>query len=132
MAYDLIVENGSQPVQIVLAEAAKCGQLLGYSSGWKLSNAATGTAIAAELVAGQSGVVGDTITAYRRCTLWDRDAPFTAGSLYYVDEAAGPGGITATMPVTSGDIDQMVGIAVSTERVVVDLHCGQDIRKIHA
>jgi len=131
MAYDLIIENGTQPVQITLAAAAKVGQLLGYSTGWKLSNATAGTAIAAELIAGQSGVIGDQITAYRRCTLWDRDAPFTAGSLYYVDKTTA-GGITATMPPTSGDIDQMVGIAVSTERVIVDLHCGQDIRKIHA
>jgi hypothetical protein len=130
MAYDPIIENGSQPVEITLAAAAKVGQLLGYSTGWKLSNAATGTAIAAELIAGQSGVIGDKITAYRRCTLWDRDAPFTAGSLYYVDEAAGPGGIVTTMPTTTGDIQQCVGIAVSTERVLVDLHFGYGIRKI--
>jgi hypothetical protein len=130
MAYDLIVANGEGPEQITLAAAAKCGQLIGYSSGWKLSNAATGTAIPAEFIAGQSGAIGDVITVWRRCTLWDRDAPFTAGSLYWVDEAGGPGGITATMPSTTGDIQQSVGIAVSTERVTVDLNNGYGIRKI--
>jgi len=131
MAYDPVVENAEFPMQITLAAAVKAGELLGYSSGWVKSNAAAGTAIAAELIAGQNGVIGDKITAYRSAVLWDRDAPFTAGALYYVDKTTA-GGITATMPPTAGDIDQMVGIAVSTERVIVELHCGQDIRKIHA
>jgi len=133
MAYDLIVENGSQPVQVTLAAACKPGQLLGYSSGWKLANATVGTAIPAELIAGQAGAIGDKITCFRRAVLWDRDAPFTEGSLYYLDETTAGGVIiVGSLPATTGDINQMLGIAVSTERLIVDCHCGQEARKLHA
>ena len=129
MAYDLIVENGLQPVQITLAVAVKPGELLGYSSGWKKSNATVGTAIPAELIAGQAGAIGDKITCFRRAVLWDRDAPFTEGTIYYTDETTA-GGVTTTKPVTTNDIQQMLGIAVSTERLIVDCHFGGGIRTL--
>ena len=122
MAHDIAVENGQQPVHVTLAAAVKPGELIGYSSGWVKSNAAVGTAIPAELIAGQRGEIGETITCYRRAVLWDRDAPFVEGSGCWLGETGNgeAGGVTSTVPTTIGDIQQMLGVATSTERLIVD------------
>jgi hypothetical protein len=127
MAVDVILENAEIPVQITLGGSAvsyKPGDLIGYSSGWVKALATVSSIVNAELIVGQKGVSGDVITCFRRAVLWDRDAPYTAGSKYWLGETGNGelGGITATKPSTTGDREQCVGIAVSTERVIVDLH----------
>ena len=127
MAYDLVLESaGPHGLTLTLGGSGvsyKPGDLIGYSSGWVMALATVTTIVDAEFIVGQKGVSGDVVTVYKRATLFDRDAPFTAGSVYYTGETGngGAGGITATKPTTTGDLEQKVGIAISTERVVVDL-----------
>jgi len=125
MAYDVILENGQMPVQVTLGGTAisyKPGDLIGYSSGWVKALATVTTIVDAWLIVGQRGVTGDVVTCFRRAVFWDRDAPYTAGSKYWLGETGNgeAGGITATKPTTTGDREQCVGCAISTERVIVE------------
>jgi len=107
-----IIEQGEGLVKITLAEAVKAGDILGYSSGWKRALATTGTAIQGRLVAGEDGVSGDVITAYRRAVVGDYSGG-TAGNPVYVAEGTDYGKITETKPTTAGDCDTIIGYMVS-------------------
>ena len=61
-AGDRRIIEGTCPVEIVLAGTVHAGDPLMYSTGWKLAiNTSTAPAC---LIAGETGVSGDTITAY--------------------------------------------------------------------
>lgn len=111
-----LVKEGVSPVKITLAGAVKCGDPIGYASGWKL--AASATVAFPVLIAGQDGVSGDVITAYPLAvvevvtTLANAATPgeivaVTDGGLYSAQGAGlpdvgivtaiGPGSLTATL-----------------------------------
>lgn len=58
----LEIVQGILPVKVTLAAAVTAGHMLQYDSGWK--HAVGNTANKPGLVAGESGVTGDVITAY--------------------------------------------------------------------
>lgn len=127
MADDIVLENAEpQNLTVTLGGSNvsyKPGELLGYSSGWVKALATVGSIVDAEFICGGYGKSGDTVPVYRRAIFYDPDAPYTTGAVYYVGETGNgeAGGITATKPSTTGDLEQKVGIAISTSRVVVEL-----------
>ena len=56
------VLQGVCPVKVLLAGAVQAGDPLKYSTGWKLATNELG--VPAVLIAGEPGVIGETITAY--------------------------------------------------------------------
>jgi len=92
--------QGYFPVKVTLAEAVVVGDLIAYNSGWKLAGAATATEV---LVAGESGAIGDVITAY--------PAAYISGS------TGGTGGAeiiaAASGAYDEGTTGQKVGISLS-------------------
>ena len=114
-----IIEQGEGLVKITLAEACKAGDVLGYSSGWKMALATVGTAIQGRLVAGEDGASGDVITAYRRAVVSGYSGG-TAGNAVYVAEGTDYGEITETAPTTSGDCDTTIGYVVSATTAALE------------
>lgn len=56
------IVEGSCPVRVLLAEVVEAGDPLKYTSGWKLATNESGHP--AILIAGEDGIIGETITAY--------------------------------------------------------------------
>lgn len=120
MAEILTMEYVEGKTKVTLAGTVTRGDLIGYSTGWKTAdaNVAAGP-IYAQLVAMNDGVSGDEIEACRSCTIYDGDAPYTAGSIYYTSGTAGEA--TLTKPTTGGDLIQVVGVGLSTSRLKLDI-----------
>ncbi len=107
-----VIEEGQGPVRITLAEACIAGDLLGYSSGWKLADANNN--IYAELVAGETGEIGQTITAYRVAVIAGTTSlGGTAGDLVYLSDTAGK------YTNTSGTVGQVVGRMAAANRMLI-------------
>ena len=127
------IENsnvGPEAPTVTLAEACVRGDVLGYSSGWKLALATVGTAIQGRLVALQDGAIGDVIPVSPnpvvKYTLGATKL-MTAGGYVYVADGDVFGLITQTMPdSTSGDAQTIIGIALSTTEVLFFLNARVD------
>lgn len=104
------LKEGFLPVKITLAEACAKGDLLGYSSGWKLADA--NNSIYAELVAGEVGAIGDVITAFRGAVL-NGFSGATAGGLAYLSDTAGD------YAASAGTVQQVVGVFTAADEAVV-------------
>lgn len=114
-----IIEQGEGLVRITLAEAVVAGDILGYSSGWKRALATVGTAIQGRLVAGEDGVSGEVITAYRRAVVGGYSGG-TPGNPVYVAEGTDYGKITETAPSTGGDVNTIIGYMVAATVAAVE------------
>ena len=134
MAYNRVIEEGILPCKVTLAAACTVGQLLGYSTGWKLALATAAGVIEPELIAGQPGAIGDVITAYRGAVIYDADAPYTAGAIQWCGETGngGAGETTETMPATQNDLDARLGVALDTSHVSLFLPFGGNTTRLHA
>ncbi len=111
-----VIQRGSNAVKITLGEGCQVGDLLGYSSGWKRALATTGTAIHARLVAGQSGITGDIITAYGDAVITGLSGG-TAGNAVYLAEGTSYGEVIDEVPSTTGDINAPIGITIDASTV---------------
>lgn len=123
MAYEPIIEHAEGILDLIVKSGSVVdkGDLLGYSSGWVRADADTAAYIYAQYIA-MEHLVGDgskTIKACRRCTLSDRDAPFTVNTAQYVSGTVGE--ITETRPETDGDLIQVVGRALSATVVALEI-----------
>ena len=114
------VMEGHLPQQVTLAAACEPGDLLGYSSGWKLALATVGTAIPARLVAAQKGAVGDRIGAFAIAKV-NGFTGATVGAAVYLAEGTASGDYTDTAPSTTNDVIQPVGYMVSATEAMVNL-----------
>jgi hypothetical protein len=134
MAYNRVIREGVCPCKVTLAQACTVGQLLGYSSGWKLALATVASVIEPVLVAGEPGEIGDVITAYQMAVVEDLDAPYTAGATQYCGETGngGAGETTQTAPSTSNDLVAKVGVALSTSQIFVNLFFASALSRLHA
>ena len=112
---------GPYPPTVTLAEACKRGDVLGYSSGWKLALATVGIAIQGRVVALKDGAIGEVIPVSPRAVV-DGYTGATAGSPVYVAEGTSYGGITQTAPSTTGDCNTIIGIALSATLVMFFLN----------
>ncbi len=81
------------------------------------SDAATN--LYAQYVAMETGASGDVIKGCKQCVLEDADAPFSLNAKHY--QSGTVGAITSTRPATNGDVIQVVGQAISTSLLLVDI-----------
>jgi hypothetical protein len=109
--------RGPQPGTVVLAEACKAGDLLGYSSGWKRALATVGTAIQAKLVAMRAGIIGEEIPVSKNAVV-NGYTGATPGSPVYAAEGTDYGCATQTAPSTSGDCNTIIGEALTATTVL--------------
>ena len=116
---------GPQAPTVTLAGAAKRGDILGYSSGWKQALATTGSVIQGRLVALADGALGATIPVATMAVVGGY-AGATPGSPVYVDEGSNNGGVTQTAPSTSGDANTIIGMALSADTVLYFLNSRSD------
>ena len=115
--------RGTQPEKVTLAEAVKCGDVLGYSSGWKRALATVGTAIQGLVVALADGAIGDSVPVSQNPIVGGYSGA-TVGGYIYVAEGVSPlgkGEITQAAPSTAGDICNRIGIALSATVVQFSL-----------
>jgi len=116
-----IIDSGmnSTPGKVTLAEACKCGDALGYSSGWKRALATVGTAITTRVIALKDGAIGDEIPVSPHAVVSGFTGA-TLGSPVYQDEGTNNGGYTQTAPSTTGDVNKIIGYALSATVVQFD------------
>jgi len=122
------IENsnvGPEAPTVTLAQACTRGDVLGYSSGWKLALATVGTAIQGRLVALQDGAVGGVIAVSPNPVVSGYTGA-TPGGYVYVAEGTDSGQITQTAPDTQGDCDVIIGIALSATQVLFFLNSRVD------
>ena len=126
------IENsnvGPSAPTVTLAEACIRGDILGYSSGWKRALATVGTAIHGRLVALQDGASGDKIPVSQNPVVSGYTGA-TAGAYIYVAEGTDYGQVTETAPTTQGDVDDIIGVALSATQVLFFLNARVD--HVHA
>ena len=116
---------GPEAPTVTLAEACNRGDVLGYSSGWKLALATVGTAIQGRFVALQGGAIGDAIPVSSNPVVSGYTGA-TPGGYVYVAEGTASGQITQTAPTTAGDCDTIIGIALSATVVAFFLNARVD------
>ena len=117
--------RGTEPGKVTLAEDCKCGDVLGYSSGWKRALATTGSVIQGRVVALADGSSGESVPVSDSPVLGGYSGA-TAGGYVYVAEGADNGEITQTAPTTSGDANTIAGIALSATMVMFFLNSRAD------
>ncbi|KKM32466.1 hypothetical protein LCGC14_1565740, partial [marine sediment metagenome] len=126
MASDIVLSNIRGRVERLTAKSGAAwrrGDLIGYDSGWVKADASVATPIYAQLVAltpadGSNEEV-NLFNACRSCDVHDADAPFTAVTAQYLSGTAGA--ITETRPATDFDLIQVVGHALDTKNMTLDL-----------
>ncbi|HUV43388.1 MAG TPA: hypothetical protein VMW13_01025 [Dehalococcoidales bacterium] len=113
--------RGTEPGKVTLAEDCKCGDVLGYSSGWKKALATTGSVIQGRLVALADGKSGNEVPVSASPVIGGYSGA-TAGGYVYVAEGTDNGEITQTAPSTSGDANTIIGMALSATDIMFFLN----------
>jgi len=117
--------RGTEPEKVTLAEDCKCGDVLGYSSGWRRALATTGSVIQGRLVALADGENGGEVPVSGNPVIGNYSEA-TPGGYVHVAEGSDNGQITQTAPSTSGDADTIIGIALSATEVMFFLNSRAD------
>ncbi len=117
--------RGTEPEKVTLAEDCKCGDVLGYSSGWKRALATTGSVIQGRLVALVAGKNGEEVPVSANPVVGGYSGATPDGYIY-VDEGSNNGQITETAPSTTGDANTIIGIALSATEVMFFLNSRAD------
>jgi hypothetical protein len=121
VAYEPVIKYAERIAELTLNGTVIKGQPVAYNgTGWVAADASdAATNLYAQYIAMAGGLSGAVIQGCKSCVLLDEDAPFTANALYYVSATAG--GITSTRPTTDGDVIQVIGQAVSTSELKIDI-----------
>ena len=117
--------RGTEPEKITLAEDCECGDVLGYSSGWKRALATTGSVIQGRVVALADGKNGGEVPVSASPVVGGYSGA-TPGGYVYVDERSNSGQITQTAPSTTGDANTIIGAALSATEVMFFLNSRAD------
>ncbi len=117
--------RGTEPGKVTLAEGCKCGDVLGYSSGWKRALATAGSVIQGRLVALSDGDNGEEVPVSANPVVSGYSGA-TPGGYVYVGEGSNNGWITQTAPSTSNDANTIIGIALSATKVLFFLNSRAD------
>ncbi len=116
-----VIDVGEAEAEITLAGAAKVGDAIGWSSGWKRALGTTGSVVHMRCVAKDNGSTGQKIKAYfgKVSLRGTRFSGGTAGAALYVAESTDNGKYTETLPSTTGDITTKVGYMVSANEATL-------------
>ncbi|MBM2832790.1 MAG: hypothetical protein HW414_1842 [Dehalococcoidia bacterium] len=117
--------RGTVPGTVVLAEACKVGDVLGYSSGWKRALATVSSVIQGRLVALRGGATGESVPVSANPVVGGYTGA-TPGNPVYVAEGTDNGKITETIPATTNDATTVVGIALTATEVMFFLNSRAD------
>ena len=117
--------RGTEPEKVTLAEDCKCGDVLGYSSGWKRALATAGSVIQGRLVALTDGESGAEVPVSANPVIGGYTGA-TVGGYVYVAEGSNNGKVTQTAPSTSGDANTVIGVALSATEVMFFLNSRAD------
>ena len=117
--------RGTEPEKVTLAEDCQCGDVLGYSSGWKRALATTGSVIQGRLVALADGKNGGEVPVSADPAVGGYSGA-TPGNYVYVAEGSNKGQITETAPSTSGDANTIIGVALTASEVLFFLNSRPD------
>jgi hypothetical protein len=131
MAEPIIVESKfRRKVQLSTGVTVSAGQVI-YHDGtsYALADASAaasyGQLIALESGDGDATDFKDEINAAPYAVIQDTDAPYTQDASQYLSETAGA--ITETAPTTAGALNQVLGIAHSTELIEVSIKPPQEV-----
>lgn len=105
---------------VTLAEACEEGDILGYSSGWKLALATAGSVINPQLVALKKGAIADVIPVALVCVVTGYTGG-TPGGLIYLAEGSAKGDVTDTAPTTTGDVKTVIGVLLNATTIAFNL-----------
>ncbi len=106
-----VIKEGKRPVSITLAGTVKCGDLIGYASGWKAADMDSSPKNYPELIASAPGVSGDVIVAFREAVIdFGAGCTATAGDRVYATTTAGQ-----YVGVASDDQGDCVGVMVDAQ-----------------
>ena len=117
--------RGTEPEKVTLAEDCKCGDVLGYSSGWKRALATAGSVIQGRLVALTDGKSSAEVPVSANPVIGGYTGA-TVGGYVYVAEGSNNGKVTQTAPSTSGDANTVIGVALSATEVMFFLNSRAD------
>lgn len=123
MANPVLSQLVDAAVTIQCSEAITIGDLIGIntSNQWVKADADT-PSMYAQFVATADGVQADQVyevAATKRAYFTDADFPYTQGARQYLSSSAGAH--TATRPTTDGAVIQIVGKALSTNLIYIDI-----------
>ncbi|KKM06576.1 hypothetical protein LCGC14_1742610 [marine sediment metagenome] len=121
MAVEPVIETAERQALATLNGTVNRGNLLAHNgTGWVKADASdAATNLYAQWVALEGGVTGQVIRVCKTVVLRDTDAPYTANAIQYVSGTAGA--ITETRPAVAADVIQVVGRALDTESIFVDI-----------
>lgn len=117
--------RGTEPEKVTLAEDCKCGDVLGYSSGWKRALATTGSVIQGRLVTLADGKSGEEVPVSSNPVVGGYSGA-SVGGYVYADEGSNNGRVTQTAPSTGGDANTVIGVAISATKVLFFLNARAD------
>ena len=114
----IIIASGRspEPGKVVLAEACKGGDILGYAAGWKRALATAGSVIQGRVVALKDGAIGDEIAVSPDAVIGGY-AGATPGNPVYVAEGTDNGKVTETAPTTTNDANKIIGYALTATTI---------------
>lgn len=131
MADPIVVESKfKRKVQIAASTTVVAGDLL-YHDGTAWAKAdASAQASYAQLVALESGDgdatdFKDEVEAAPEALIYDADAPYTQDAVQYLSATAGA--ITETAPTGASDLQQVIGVAQSTDLIQVKIAAPQEV-----
>jgi len=121
MSYEPTIQYAEKIADLTLNGLVIKGNLLAHNgTGWVQASASdAATNLYAQYLAMQSGVSGDIIKGCKGCVLYDADGGLTANGTVFVSGTAGA--YTQTRPATAADVIQIVGRALSTTEVRIDI-----------
>ena len=119
MAVDPKVRQARGVFAVTFGVAVTSGDLVYFNgTNWLLADADDNTKFA-EAVAINTLASGEVGAACRSCVIVDDDAPFTQGNTHYLSATAGAN--TATRPTGARNLMQVVGYALSTSELAVEI-----------
>jgi len=124
----VIQAPGPAGATVLLAAACEEGDILGYSTGWKLALATAGSVIAGQVVALKKGAIGDYIPVATVCVVQGYTGG-TPGGLIYVAEGSASGDVTDTIPTTQSDSVTVIGVLLSATTIAFNL---SNVAVVHA
>jgi len=113
---------------VLLAAACEEGDILGYSTGWKLALGTAGSVINPQVVALKKGAIGDYIPVATVCVVTGYTGG-TPGGLIYVAEGSASGDVTDTIPTTQYDLLTVIGVLLDATTISFNL---SNVQVIHA